>query len=466
MYDLVVVGGGPAGIAATERAARMGANVCLVEAGRAGGTDAVSGVVPARTLAYIAHLHRNAQLLGRYGIETSSPQLDFERALARCADVVDEVHASKEALAIELSSHTNLEVREHAGVARFTDASTLILGHGERLQAERFVICTGGHPRRVSFPGSQLACVPADLWRQGARLPGRAVILGTGHTGIQIASILNDFGCKVMLLERGPQLLAREDRDVADAIHTAFEARGIEIVTGAGAPSALASTSSGLTLTCQNEDTERVFEGDTIVMSLGWIPNTDALGLSDAGVEINERGFIAVSDQLQTSKPHIYAAGDVTGRRMLVTSATQEGYVAAGNALRGTQDCVSHQIVSTGGYPFPEHGSVGLTEADVSASDCEIATVRYSENTRAIIDGNTYGFCKLIVDRDSQLIVGAHVVGERAVEIVQLVATGMKTGLRVQQLASVDLAYPTYMQIVGKAATRICGALGLDLRHL
>ena len=151
---------------------------------------------------------------------------------------------------------------------------------------------------------------------------------------------------------------------------------------------------------------------------------------------------------------------------MLVTGAMQEGYVAAGNALTGSNETVRHTVVSTGGYPYPEHGSVGLTEAEARKTyDCEIALVQYAENTRAIIDGRTDGFCKLIVNRSNLSILGAHIVGERAVEVAQLVAAGMATGLRVDQLAAIDLAHPTYVQIVGEAAYRACLALGIDLRE-
>ena len=466
MYDLLVMGAGPAGVAATERAARLGAEVCLLDARRAGGTDAVSGVVPARTLAYIAHLKRSAEQLGRYGIEAGAPKLDFSRALARCREIVEEVHAGKEALSRELGEGKNLTVRENVGLARFTDPHTIALNDGTALTADKILVCTGGHPRRPAFPGSEHALVPTDLWQETASLPSSAVIVGTGHTGVQVASILADFGCKVHILERGPRILSHEDRDVADAIQSAFEDRGIDIVTGMVHAKEIVKRPDGVTFRFAADGGDREIDCGAVVVSLGWVPNTAAIGLEAAGVEANERGFIAVDDCLETSQPHIYAAGDVTGRMMLVTGAMQEGYIAAGNALTGARDPVRHKVVSTGGYPYPEHGSVGLTEAQARDShDCEVSIVPYRENQRAIIDGRIFGFCKIIVDRKSHLILGAHVVGERAVEVVQLVAAGMATGLRVEQLAAVDLAYPTYVQIVGEAAYRACLTLGIELHE-
>ena len=283
------------------------------------------------------------------------------------------------------------------------------------------------------------------------------MIVGTGHTGVQVASILADFGCRVHLLEHGPRILSREDQDVAEAIQSAFEDRGIDIVTGVNHTKEITRHGDTLKFRYTQDDRDQEIECHAVIVSLGWIPNTEAIGLEAANVEVNQRCFIEVDECLRTSQPHIYAAGDVTGRMMLVTGAMQEGYIAAGNALTGSRDPVRHKVVSTGGYPYPEHGSVGLTEAKArEAYDCEISLVPYRVNQRAIIDGKTFGFCKLIVDRKSHLILGAHVVGERAVEVVQLVAAGMATGLRVEQLAAVDLAYPTYVQIVGEAAYRAC----------
>ncbi|MCG8543805.1 MAG: NAD(P)/FAD-dependent oxidoreductase [Alphaproteobacteria bacterium] len=466
MFDLLILGAGPAGIAAAERAARMDARVCLVDARRAGGTDAVSGVVPARTLAHIAHVKRTAEQLNRYGIDVGTPRLDFERALQRCRDVVEEVHAGKERLAMALGEGRNLDIRENAGAARFVDPHTVALGDGTVLTAEKFVICIGGHPRRPDFPGGEHALAPSDLWRDSAQIPDSAVILGTGHTGIQVASILADFGCRVRILERGARILSHEDEDLALAIQSAFRQRGIDVTTRVSDVKRIARSGDLLTLLYSKDGRDRELACDAVIASLGWVPNTEGVGIRNAGVALDGGGFIEVSDNLQTSQPHIYAAGDVTGRMMLVTGAMQEGYVAAGNALTDANDSVRHTVVSTGGYPYPEHGSVGLTEASArKAYDCEVSLVRYDENTRAVIDGHTYGFCKLLVDRNSRLILGAHVVGERAVEIVQLVATGMATGLRVDQLAAVDLAYPTYAQIVGEAAYRACRALGIELRE-
>jgi pyruvate/2-oxoglutarate dehydrogenase complex dihydrolipoamide dehydrogenase (E3) component len=197
------------------------------------------------------------------------------------------------------------------------------------------------------------------------------------------------------------------------------------------------------------------------VVAVGWPGNVEGLNLEAAGVKV-ERGHVRVDDALRTSARHVFAAGDITGRMMLVQSATYEGNLAAEQAVLGGEHGYRHTIVPHGGFTDPEYGSVGLTESQArQAYDCVAAVVPYEELDRGVIDGHTKGFCKLVVDRPSRLILGAHIVGEQAVEVVQIVATAMRARMPVEQLADVEFAYPTFTSIVGLAARRILRKLGL-----
>jgi dihydrolipoamide dehydrogenase len=200
---------------------------------------------------------------------------------------------------------------------------------------------------------------------------------------------------------------------------------------------------------------------NAVMLSVGWPGNVDALELDAAGVE-TEKGHIVVDDTLQTSVPHIFAAGDITGRVMLVQSATYEGSLAAEQAMLGAERAQSHEIVPHGGFTDPEYASVGLTEAAARAGhDCLVSTVPYADLDRGVIDGHQEGFCKLIVDRSSRRILGAHIVGEQAVEVVQLVATAMRGGMPVEEIADIEFAYPTFTSIVGLAARQTARELGV-----
>ena len=187
----------------------------------------------------------------------------------------------------------------------------------------------------------------------------------------------------------------------------------------------------------------------------GWAADTAGLNLAAAGVETDPRGFVRVDAYLRTSAPHVFAAGDITGRLMLVPQAIQDGFVAATNAVRGATTTLADQVSPIGSFTDPEYAQVGLTEAKAREThDVVVAMVRFDATTRTIIDGRTAGFCKLIVDRATCTILGCHVVGERAVEIVQVVAIAMAAGMRVDALARVPLSFPTYAGISVRAAYR------------
>jgi pyruvate/2-oxoglutarate dehydrogenase complex dihydrolipoamide dehydrogenase (E3) component len=197
------------------------------------------------------------------------------------------------------------------------------------------------------------------------------------------------------------------------------------------------------------------------VVAIGWEADTEGLNLAAAGVAIDARGFVKVDDFMATSVGHVFAAGDITGRSALVPPAVLDAHVAATNAVRGLTTTRAEQPTPMGGFTDPEYAHVGITEAEARRGhDAVVAVVRFEETVRTIIDGQTSGFCKLIADRPTRRILGCHVVGERAVDIVQAVAVAMAGGVRVDELARVLLAFPTYVGIVTRAAYR--AALQID----
>jgi pyruvate/2-oxoglutarate dehydrogenase complex dihydrolipoamide dehydrogenase (E3) component len=198
-----------------------------------------------------------------------------------------------------------------------------------------------------------------------------------------------------------------------------------------------------------------------VILSTGWLGNLDGLDLPAAGVATDGR-YVLVDDALRTSTAHIFAAGDITGRMMLVQSAGYEATLAAENAVLNGDRREKHLIVPHGGFTDPEYGSVGLSEAQACRQeDCLVVTVPYSEMDRAVIDGRPTGLCKLIVSQQNHRILGAHVVGEQALEVIHLVAAGMLADMMVEQLAELEIAYPTYAAVVGIAARRIVSELGV-----
>ena len=457
MFDLIVIGGGPSGVTAALRARELGATVALVERERLGGVCTNDGCVPTRVLAHAARLVRDAEQWSDYGLVGERPRLDFAGLMERTRGIIEQIHDKK-----QLIPHL-----ARAGVTvvnqsvRFVDEHTLMLADQTTMQARAFVLSAGGHARRLPFPGADLAITHSDIWAM-TEVPPSMVIIGAAATGCQLASIFAAFGATVTLIEAAPRILPNEDADVSAALHRALTSRGITILTGVGGVERIERIDEGLR--CSYKDTDgslATVDAATVVSAVGWPGNVEGLGLEQAGVAV-ERSYVVVNDELRTSVPHIFAAGDITGRMMLVQSATFEARIAAENAVCGEHLNSGHTIVPHGGFTDPEYGSVGLTEAAArERTDCAVAVVPFADLDRAVIDGHREGFCKLIVDCNSREVLGAHVVGEQAVEIVQMIAAGMAAGTRIENLAQLELAYPTFTAIAGLAARHLIRELGV-----
>jgi dihydrolipoamide dehydrogenase len=459
MVDVIVVGGGPAGVTAALRARELGARVTLVERGGLGGTATNDGVAPTRVLARAARLAREARHFEQFGLSGGCSVVDFRQLMESTQKIVYRLHEKKQL--INHLENVGINLRQEVGEAHFIDPQTLELGNGEQLRADKFILCAGGHARRVSFPGSEYTLTHSDIWDLD-HLPASIAIVGGAATGCQLASIFSAFGSQVTLLEMGPYLLGREDEVIGRSVTESFLRRGIQIITGISGVERIDPDGSGLVLTYLHHDQPQKLGAEAIIMAVGWPGNVESLNLEAAGVKA-ERGYVWVDDYFRTSVDHIYAAGDITGRMMLVQSAGYEARIAAENAVLGPGLRYKHQIVPHGGFTDPEYGSVGLTEEQAKKLEGGYlaSTVSYAEMDRALIDGYTDGYCKLLVSQENHRIVGAHVVGEQALEIVHIVAAAMAADMWVEQLAELEIAYPTYTGIVGLAARRLMRDLGV-----
>ena len=460
MTDVVVIGGGPAGVVAALRAADLGAKTVLVTRDEFGGMAANDGPVPVRTLAHAARLMRDARQLGRYGIAVGEPRLDYPRLLARVREVVEDARAHstfREQLDI-----LGVAVNERCGAARFSDAHTVETESGLRLCADKFIICTGGVSRRLSVPGAEFTATHSDAWGLTC-VPPSMIVIGGGATGMQVASVFNAFGSRVQLFHAGPRILPTEDEEVSAAVAAAFRGSGIKVREEFGEIKSFERTSSGVRMFFSREGHWECAEATLAVTAIGWVANTVGLNLDRAGVETDGRDFVRVDEFLRTSAPEVFAAGDVTGRLMLVPQAIQDGFVAATNAVRGPTMKALDRAAPVGSFTDPEYAQVGLTESQARAThEVVVAKVYFDETTRTIIDGRTDGFCKLIADRATREILGCHVVGERAVEITQLAAVAMAGRMRVGELAQVPLSFPTYAGVLGRVAASAARLLNLN----
>lgn len=463
MTEVVVIGAGPAGVLAALRAADLGAQTALVTSGAFGGMAANDGPVPVRTLAHAGRLMREARQLGQYGVKVSEPVLDYSRLLVRVREVVSEVdeHCSLRSQIDALG----VKVHEQAGAARFVDPHTIETKGGLRLQADKIIICTGGVNRRLPIPGFELTSTHSDAWSLTS-VPPSMLVVGAGATGVQVASIFNALGSRVQLFEAGPRIIATEDESVSAAAAAAFRESGMVVRENFGTIVSFEKTATGVRMNFSKDGVQLNAEASLVVVAIGWMTDTSGLNLAAAGVELNARKFVKVDEYLQTSAPHIFAAGDIIGRMMLVPQALQGGFVAATNAVQGRKVplLLEEEVAPMGSFTEPEYAQVGLTETKArQTNDIVTAIVNFGSTTRTIIDGRQFGFCKLVVDRKTAKILGCHVIGERAVDIVEVAAIALAAGMRVDELARIPLSYPTYAGILHRVAVKAAHELGLEV---
>lgn len=449
-FDVIVIGAGPAGTAAALRAAELGARVAVLESDRTGGTCVNTGCVPTRVLAKTARLMREMRTAGSYGIVLTEQQIDWSAMVARVQQTVNRVRSIK--AEAERFAAVGIELIME-GRARFVDTNTLVVDSGRIVSAESIIICVGGHSKRLPVPGAELATVPEEVLSLPS-LPQRVAVIGAGNTGSQLVTVFSAFGSTVTLLDVAPRVLMASDAAISASVATAFVEQGVVIHTGIDTVGSLSRAANGaidLAWTDQGIATSAPF--DAVIMATGWPADVDDLGLDNAGLT-PVRSAIPVDQYFRTAVPHIFAVGDANGRDMLVQAAHFEGEAAAENAVLDANRRTPHHLLPAGGFTDPDYAGVGLTETQARERDpqCVVARVDYSTLDRAVIDDRERGFLMLITDRRRELILGAHAVGENAIEVVQSVTTAMAAGIDVATLAGVKFAYPTYSAIIGLAA--------------
>jgi pyruvate/2-oxoglutarate dehydrogenase complex dihydrolipoamide dehydrogenase (E3) component len=454
--SVLVAGGGPAGVTAALQARELGAHVTLLEAGQVGGTSLNRGPAPVRTLARAARLARDWSSWSAFGLRGPAPVPDLPAVLASSDRVARYAHDKK-----DIAGHLRrqgIDLIENLGPVRFTGPRSMAASDGRAWSADRIILAVGGHAARLPIPGAGHALTYEDI-PSLTSVPGRVAVIGGADTGCQIASIFEDFGAAVTVFEAGPVLVPAADLSVSAELGRAFTAQGMTVATGT-LVQALSQADGGISIQYRSSAGPGRMMADAVFFAVGWPANLAQLNLAAAGVE-GEPSAIPVDDYLRTSVGHIFAAGDVTGHSMLVQTARMEGRIAARNAIMGPARQATYDVVPSGSFTDPEYGRVGLTEAQaVQQHDIVTGIARYDDLLRPVADGRPEGFCKLIADRRDHAILGAHVVGEYSAETVQTVAAAMAGGMTVEQVAELQLAYPTFTEGVSMAAQMICRTIG------
>ena len=455
--SVLVVGGGPAGVTAAVQARHMDAAVTLLEADQVGGTNINRGPAPVRTMARSARLARDWTSWSVFGLEGPAPKPNLEAILANSDRVARHVFEKKH-LAEQLRRH-GINLVEHLGPVHFTDPHTLTAADGRSWRADHIILAVGGHAGRLPIPGNELALTYSDI-RSLKALPAAVAVVGAADTGCQIASILADLGTHVSLFEAGPTVVPHADLSISTELDRAFERKGIETHTNTAVTSLRPLEGRIIVEHAASAVTAETIV-DAVFFAVGWPPNTEQLDLHVAGISAQRQG-ISTDAYLRTEVDHIFAAGDVNGRSMLVQVARLEGRIAAQNALIGPTRQVSYDIVPSASFTDPEYGGVGLTETEAARQhEIVVGLAPYDDLLRPVADGHQEGFCKLIADRHQKTILGAHVLGENSAEIIQVIVACMTAGMTIDQVAELPFAFPTFTEGISMAAQKICSKLGI-----
>ena len=455
--SLLVVGGGPAGVTAALQARELGARVTLLEAGQVGGTSLNRGPAPVRTLARAARLARDWSSWATFGLDGPPPVPNLPAVMANSERVARYAHDKKD-MAGHLRRH-GIDLAEDLGPVGFVDRHTLAAEGALTWSADRIILAVGGHAGRLPIPGADLALTYEDI-PSLASLPRRVAVVGGADTGCQMASIFADLGVTVSLFEAGPVLVPAADASVSAELIRAFRARDMDVRTDT-LVEALGADGGAIRVDYRSGPASSHMIADAVFFAVGWPANISHLSLQAADVHATP-GAIPVDGYLRTNVEHIFAVGDVNGRSMVVQTARMEGRIAATNAVLGATRHATYDVVPSGSFTDPEYGRVGLTEAQAAQQhDVIVGIARYDDLLRPVADGRPDGFCKLIVDRRAHTILGAHVLGEYSAETVQTVAACMAAGMSIEQVAELQLAFPTFTEAICMAAQKICRSLGI-----
>jgi dihydrolipoamide dehydrogenase len=449
-FDLAIMGGGPGGYVAAIRASQLGLGVALIERGELGGTCTNRGCIPTKALLRSAELYRLARAGEEFGIRAEGLRFDLKAAVARKDRIV-----SRLAKGIELLLKANgVEVLRGEGRLR---AGRVVEVRGERaleVRFEKLIVATGSSPLLLPVPGARSPGVITSDEALGLdEVPKSLVVIGGGAVGLEFASLFNDLGSEVAVLEMMPQILPGEDPEAAEALAKALGRRGVAIETGSRV-SSIEDGPGGLKLVRAIRNGEqRSFEGQLVLMAAGRAPNTKGLGLEEAGVALDPKGRILVDDRMETNVSGIFAVGDAVGRQMLAHSAMAEGLVAAENAA-GFSSRMSYATVPRCVYAEPEVASVGLSEAQAKEAHGDVIVGRFPmlASGRALTLGEREGFVKLVADAEYKAILGAQIVGPNASELIHEIAVAMRSECALECLADVIHAHPTLAEAVKEAA--------------
>jgi len=448
-YQLVIVGAGPAGLAAAEEAAALGTRVALIERHLIGGTCFNTGCVPSKTLIRTANAYAEMREAARYGAQLPADiRVDFAAVMARVRRIRSHLTCTTSVRRLAASG-----VDVFFGQMRFEGVDSLSV-NGQVLQFDKALVATGARPHIPDLPGLRQAgfLTNASVFDL-TDLPPRLLVIGGGPLGCELAQAFQRLGSKVTIVQDLPLFLGHEERDAAQTLSDAFARDGIEVRLNTQA-TVVRLEAGEKVVDLVSADYRSTIKVDAILTGVGRRPNVQGLALEAAGVDYDEGSGIAVDDQLRTSNPRIYAAGDVCLAGKYTDIAEESARIVVRNALLGGRERLSERVVPWCTYTDPEIAHVGLyvREANARGIPIKTFTVPLHEIDRAITDSEEIGFVKIHIRDGSDTILGATIVSRHAGDMINEITLAMVAGIGLRTLAKVIHAYPTKTEAIREAA--------------
>ena len=449
-FDVIVLGGGPAGYVCAIRCAQLGLSAAVVEQEKLGGVCVNIGCIPTKALlhsAYIANLLKESK---DFGVEAGSVKTDYGVAMKRSRRVSDQNSKGVEFL----MKKNKITVVKGTGVLQ--PGKKVKVGADVYEAKKAVVIATGSRVKGIPQIGLEInktTVISSDEALLMERVPASLAIIGAGAVGMEFADIFNAFGVTVTLIEALPRILPIEDAEASDALSKSYRKRGIEVIAGAKVTKANVGKDK-VTLDVEAGGEKKQVTAAAVLMAAGRAVNTENIGLKECGIQLTERGFIKVDKSLQTSSAGYYAIGDVAGPPMLAHKGSREGIVVAELIAGQKPHPIKYDNVPSVTYCHPEVASIGLTEDQCKEKKLDYVAGRFpfSANGRARGTGETEGFVKILRDKKYGEILGAHIVGSQASEMIHELAVARENEYTVEEVELTIHAHPTMSEAVAEAA--------------
>ncbi len=433
-FDLFVIGAGSGGVRAARIAAGYGARVGICESSRVGGTCVIRGCVPKKLLSYAAHFAEEFEDAAGFGWDVGEPKFSWSRLIANKDREIDRLNQ------VYLRLLDNANVKLFNGHGKLLDSHRVQVGQ-DIVSADKILIATGGRPWRPEIPGAELSITSDEAFHLEA-LPKRVVVAGGGFIACEFAAIFNGLGADVTQVYRGEQILRGFDHDVQESLAAEMIKKGIKIVLHANLTELSRQTDGQINVKL---DDGNEMQADTVMFATGRVPNVRGLGLRDAGVHALPGGMIPVDEYSRTNLDNVWAVGDVTNRVNLTPVALMEGHAFADTEFGGRPRPVNHEFIASAVFSHPPVATVGLSEKDAlhHYGDLDVYKSTFKPMKHTLSGRDEKTMMKLLVQKSTDKVVGLHVVGMDAPEIVQGFAVAIKNGLTKQQFDLTTGIHPT-----------------------